>query len=256
MYRQKLLFTSLLILLPYAVLGGCTCDEEEKQDHNRSEALKYKLGAIASILFASLIGVCLPSLGKKIPALSPENDFFFIIKAFAAGVILATGFIHVLPDAFASLTSPCLNENPWGNFPFSGFVAMVAAIGTLMVDVYATSHYRKSARNSKNTVEASQSPIHTIHAATHGHGHGHGHGHAHGAVISIDGDSLSTELRYRVISQVIFLAILRFLLFIFLFFSKLFIFFLIRGGPPICLKKRKKIIFYVKNKKEKKVSLN
>ncbi|KAL0306087.1 UNVERIFIED_CONTAM: Zinc transporter 1 [Sesamum radiatum] len=53
-----------------------------------------------------------------------------MIKAFAAGVILATGFIHILPDAFRTLTSPCLGENPWGKFPFAGFVAMMAAIGT------------------------------------------------------------------------------------------------------------------------------
>ncbi|KEH35204.1 ZIP metal ion transporter family protein [Medicago truncatula] len=46
----------------------------------------------------------------------------FYKEAFA-GVILATGFIHVLPDAFENLTSPCLKEHPWGDFPFTGFVA-------------------------------------------------------------------------------------------------------------------------------------
>ncbi|ONI11849.1 hypothetical protein PRUPE_4G129600, partial [Prunus persica] len=76
--------------------------------------------SIASILVAGAIGVSLPLLGKKIPTLRPENDIFFMIKAFAAGVILATGFIHILPDAFDNLTSPCLKENPWGNFPSLG----------------------------------------------------------------------------------------------------------------------------------------
>ncbi|KAL0012000.1 hypothetical protein SO802_007108 [Lithocarpus litseifolius] len=81
-----------------------------------------------------------------------EEDIFFIIKAFAAGVILATGFIHIFPDAFENLELlPCLSENPWGNFPFTGFVAMVSAIGTLMVEAFATSYYERSRlNNTKN----------------------------------------------------------------------------------------------------------
>ncbi|KAK1583009.1 hypothetical protein Q3G72_020197 [Acer saccharum] len=58
-------------------------------------------------------------LGKAIPALSLEKNIFFIIKAFAAGVILASGFIHVLPDAFENLTSPASKTSCY----FSGVVA-------------------------------------------------------------------------------------------------------------------------------------
>ncbi|KAL2501728.1 Zinc transporter 1 [Forsythia ovata] len=83
------------------------------------------------------------ALGRKIEALRPENDIFFMIKAFAAVVILATGFIQILSEAFDTLTSPYLSQNSWGKFPFAGFVAMVASIGTLMVDTIATSFYKK-----------------------------------------------------------------------------------------------------------------
>ncbi|TXG57734.1 hypothetical protein EZV62_015563 [Acer yangbiense] len=114
-------------IVPALVLGECACDTEN-EDRNKSQALKLKFAAIALILVARAIGVCLPMLGKAVPALSPEKNIFFIIKVFAAEVILATGFIHVLPDAFENLTSPCLNENLWGKFPFTGFVAMMAAI--------------------------------------------------------------------------------------------------------------------------------
>ncbi|CBI34138.3 unnamed protein product, partial [Vitis vinifera] len=132
--RLRLLFILFIIRLPTLVLGECACDEED-EDRDRDKALRYKIAAIASILVGGTIGVCIPIIGKKIPALQPEKNVFFVIKAFAAGVILATGFIHVLPDAFESLTSPCLSENPWANFPFTGFVAMLSAIGTLMVDM-------------------------------------------------------------------------------------------------------------------------
>ena len=140
-YILNLLF--ILIIFVPTTYGDCTCDDAGNTNSNNSTALKYKLGSIASILVAGAAGVCIPLLGKKFHALRPEKDFFFIIKAFAAGVILATGFIHVLPDAFTNLTSPCLNNNPWGIFPFTGFFAMVSSIGTLMVDAYATSYYNR-----------------------------------------------------------------------------------------------------------------
>jgi hypothetical protein len=121
--KEFILSILIFLIIPTLIAAECTCDEED-EDRDKSKALRYKIAALVSILVASAIGVCIPLLGKVIPALSPEKDIFFIIKAFAAGVILSTGFIHVLPDAFENLTSPCLNEHPWGDFPFTGFVAM------------------------------------------------------------------------------------------------------------------------------------
>ncbi|PPE02050.1 hypothetical protein GOBAR_DD00921 [Gossypium barbadense] len=149
-FNQAQLFTFLcffFILFSPLVRGDCTCEPED-EDRNKPLALKYKMAAIVSILVAGAIGVCFPLLGKTIDALRPEKDIFFVIKAFAAGVILSTGFIHVLPDATENLTSPCLNENPWGKFPFAGLVAMVSAIATLLVDTFVTSHYTKPHLNN------------------------------------------------------------------------------------------------------------
>ncbi|KAI6673398.1 hypothetical protein NL676_001304 [Syzygium grande] len=193
------LLLCLLALIPL-VAADCTCDSE-LEDGNKSQALKYKLVAFVSILVASTIGVCLPILGKTIPALHPDRSVFFIIKAFAAGVILSTGFIHVLPDAFDKLTSPCLSDTPWGAFPFAGFVAMLAALGTLMVDTIATSYYRKlhaDKAGSDKTVgdeeKARENEVDVHVHATHGHSHG---------AMSTDSDLL----RHRVISQVLELGI-------------------------------------------------
>ena len=190
-------------MFPSVVLGKCTCDEDGG-DRDKKKALRYKIAAIISILVGGGIGVLIPILGKTIPALRPEKNIFFIIKAFAAGVILATGFIHVLPDAFESLTSPCLNEHPWGDFPFTGFVAMVAAIGTLMVDASATSYYSRSHfRKSQPAVcgDEEKAGEHEGHVHVHTHAT---HGHSHGSVPSSSDDELgSAELiRHRVISQV------------------------------------------------------
>ncbi|KAK9690252.1 hypothetical protein RND81_09G115800 [Saponaria officinalis] len=194
---------TLLILLNITTLvrGECTCDEEDIEGQIDRNALKYKIGALVAILVASALGVTIPILGKHIPALHPDKSLFFLIKSFAAGVILSTGFIHILPDAFESLSNPCLKENPWANFPFTGLAAMVGAIGTLMIDAVATKHYRN----------------------VHGHGHGHGigideekfeghvqlHGHSHGGgpnssvVVPQEGQLTELDrLRYKVTSQV------------------------------------------------------
>lgn len=192
--QNLLLFISCLFT---TVLADCEA-EEENSNTNRTEALKYKIGAIVSILASSLIGVCIPILGKRIPSLNPETNLFFIIKAFAAGVILATGFMHVLPDAFDNLSNPGLKcHGPWTDFPFAGLFAMLASIITLVVDVSATSHFKK-----KNQVLVGEEDV-FFDAGGGGGGGGmenfagtNGYGH---------GDSVSTKLRFRVISQVLIL---------------------------------------------------
>ncbi|KAK6919807.1 Zinc/iron permease [Dillenia turbinata] len=194
-----------LALLPTIALSECTCEPEDDGEINKEEARKYQIAAIVSILIAGGIGVCLPMMGKIIPSLSPEKDMFFIIKAFAAGVILSTAFIHILPDAFEQLTSPCLNENPWGKFPFTGFIAMVATILTLMIDAMATSYYSKSHYNNK------PGPVEVADEEHAGHVHVHTHvthGHSHGANTTADDSSPAAQLiRHKIISQVLELGI-------------------------------------------------
>ncbi|KAJ7960196.1 Zinc transporter protein [Quillaja saponaria] len=201
--RNFFIFFLLFIIavLPYLVNGECTCDDEE-EDRDKTQALKLKIAAIASILVAGAIGVCIPILGKTFPALRPEKDIFFIIKAFAAGVILSTGFIHVLPDAYESLTSPCLKEHPWGDFPFTGLVAMLSAIGTLMVDAFATVYFNKSHFNNKSQTDVvDEEKVQGNEGHLHVHTHAT-HGHAHGSV-----SSSPDLLRHKVISQVLELGI-------------------------------------------------
>ena len=41
-----------------------------------------------------------------------DSAAFVVGRAFAAGVVLATGFVHLFPDAYENLTDPCLG---WGS---------------------------------------------------------------------------------------------------------------------------------------------
>ena len=199
-------FLFLIIYLPILVSApDCTCENElPHNSSNKTKALKYKLVAISSILIASVLGVSLPILSKKIPTFRPENNIFFLIRAFAAGVILATGFVHILPDAYESLSSPCLSEKPSGDFPFTGFLAMVSAMVTMMIDTFATSFYKRSHFNKALPVNGDDEEMREDHEG-HIHVHRHAtHGHAHGSAF-VSEDSESSHLmiiRHRIILQV------------------------------------------------------
>ncbi|XP_047946900.1 zinc transporter 1-like [Salvia hispanica] len=196
---QSITLTSLLLLallLPKVSADCGAQDDDQSARRDQAAALRYKLAAIASILCAGAIGVSLPILGRRFAVLRPENDVFFMIKAFAAGVILATGFVHILPDAFRKLSSPCLGLNPWGEFPFAGFVAMMAAIGTLAIDTLATSFYSRSQKSKLATVVVVDDDEETANSGdVHVHTHSM-HGHAHGS-------GASDLVRQRIVSQVL-----------------------------------------------------
>ncbi|GLJ37725.1 hypothetical protein SUGI_0766480 [Cryptomeria japonica] len=104
-------------------------------------AFWLKLLAIAVILVTGAAGVSVPVLYTRYSkALKSHGSLLSLVKCFAAGVILSTGFVHVLPEAFAALSSNCLPKRPWKDFPFAGMVAMAGALATLAVDILADRH--------------------------------------------------------------------------------------------------------------------
>ncbi|KAF5742377.1 putative zinc/iron transporter [Tripterygium wilfordii] len=179
------------------------CEQENKFNDNH-KALKYKLAAISSLLIASAVGVSLPILAKKFKTLHPENDIFFLIKAFAAGVILSTGVVHIQPDAVHAFTNPCIGQSPWGDFPISGFITMVSAMATMMIDAFATSYYKRLHFNGKVNGDEEMEGEHEGHVHVHTHST---HGHAHGSALVSEDSESADHLRHRVVSQVLELGI-------------------------------------------------
>ncbi|XP_015065361.1 fe(2+) transport protein 1-like [Solanum pennellii] len=197
-----IIFILISIFIPrvLSVVEDCGA-EEDNSCVNKSKALPLKIIAIVSILITSMIGVCLPLVTRSIPALSPERNLFVIVKAFAAGIILATGFMHVLPDSFDMLSSSCLKENPWHKFPFTGFVAMLSSIVTMAIDSIATSLYSKKHR--AGLVNPTGGADQEMGAVNGGHSH-----HHHGSLSTKDGVEGTKLLRYRVIAMVLELGII------------------------------------------------
>ncbi|PHT27992.1 Zinc transporter 5 [Capsicum baccatum] len=124
-------------------------------------------------------------------------------KAFAAGVILATGFIHILPDAFESLTSPCLSKEIWGSFPFAGFVAMMSTVFTLMLESLASGYHSRAGLRKAQPVNIGDDDDHEENDGRHGQGQGHD-----GPQIMLERSNSSSLIRHRLISQVLELGIL------------------------------------------------
>ncbi|KAH6806732.1 hypothetical protein C2S51_031563 [Perilla frutescens var. frutescens] len=84
--------------------------KESNGCNDKKVALPLKIIAIVAILVTSMIAVCLPLMTHSVKALSSERSLFIVVKSFAAGIILSTGFMHVLPDSFKMLASNCLPE--------------------------------------------------------------------------------------------------------------------------------------------------
>ncbi|CAN6240856.1 unnamed protein product [Urochloa humidicola] len=179
----------LLLFAQLAVASTSNCTNViDGTEADKLGAMKLKLIAIASILTAGAAGVLVPVLGRSMAALNPDGDIFFAVKAFAAGVILATGLI-----------------------------AMSAAMATMVIDSLAAGYYRRSHFKKARPIDSLE--IHeqpgdeerTGHAQ-HVHLHTHQtHGHSHGEVDILSSPkeaAIADRIRHRVVSQVLELGIL------------------------------------------------
>ncbi|KAB5580361.1 ZIP zinc transporter-domain-containing protein [Coniochaeta sp. 2T2.1] len=107
-----------------------------RQDTNKSCAaggvgraeydLPLHIGALFIILGASSLACGFPMLAARFPVLRIPETFFFGVRHFGTGVLLATAFVHLLPTAFISLGNPCLSS-----FWVSDYPAMPGAIALL-----------------------------------------------------------------------------------------------------------------------------
>lgn len=74
-------------------------------------------------------------------------------------VVLATGFIHILPDAMEALTSPCLPDS-WNVYgAYAGLFAMIATLSMQLIEFLAHQRFRSSKMKHKHLkahIESSQ----------------------------------------------------------------------------------------------------
>ncbi|CAM0957567.1 unnamed protein product [Alopecurus aequalis] len=105
-------------------------------------AARLKTGSLLAILIASAVGVCLPvALTRAFKGRDGYARGLLLVKCYAAGVILSTSLVHVLPDAYAALADCAVaSHRPWRDFPFAGLLCLIGALLALLVDLSASSH--------------------------------------------------------------------------------------------------------------------
>ncbi|XP_044961885.1 zinc transporter 10-like isoform X2 [Hordeum vulgare subsp. vulgare] len=201
-----------------ASVSAASCDYGEAGvgDDCRDEAaaLRLKVVAVAAILVAGAAGVAIPLVGRRWRggvAAGGGRSTFVLAKAFAAGVILATGLVHMMHDAEEKFQDPCLQDSLWRRFPFAGSIAMLASLVTLVVDFLGTQFYEHKQREAAAAAAATSAHDETAAALLEdgrnagsekregpmhdGHGHGHGHGHGNEA------EAGPSQARQVVVSQ-------------------------------------------------------
>jgi zinc transporter ZupT len=97
-----------------------TCPTSTNGNHYNTP---LQVGAVFIILFVSGMACCFPTLAKHFPGLRLSPRFFFAVRHFGTGVLIATAFVHLLPTAFISLGNQCLS-----GFWTSDYPAMPGAI--------------------------------------------------------------------------------------------------------------------------------
>jgi hypothetical protein len=67
-----------------------------------------RIVAIFVILIASLAGAMFPIVSMRVEALNVHQYIYMFMRYFGSGVVIATGFIHLLAPGFGYLGNPCL----------------------------------------------------------------------------------------------------------------------------------------------------
>ncbi|KAI7867089.1 Zinc/iron permease [Spinellus fusiger] len=117
--------------------NGCTATS--LGDYN----MPLRIGSLFIIMAASAIGVFSPMILHRIRpyhAGSIQDWLLTIGKFFGTGVILATAFIHMLPEALSNFDSPCLGEG-WQSYgAFAGVFCMISSFALQLLELAAVSN--------------------------------------------------------------------------------------------------------------------
>lgn len=95
--------------------------------------LPLHVGALFIIFGVSGLACAVPMLASRFPFLRIPEPFFFGVRHFGTGVLLATAFVHLLPTAFISLGNPCLSSFWTNDYP--AMPGAIALIGIFVVSV-------------------------------------------------------------------------------------------------------------------------
>lgn len=103
-------------------------------DYNGQDELRVI--SVFLILIASGIGAYFPIFASKNSSFNLPKGSFFFAKYFGSGVIIATGFVHLLEPATESLGNPCLGGFFTG-FPWAFAILQIAIFLLFLFDIFS-----------------------------------------------------------------------------------------------------------------------
>ncbi|RBR25966.1 uncharacterized protein FIESC28_01239 [Fusarium coffeatum] len=107
----------------------CESGGVNKADYNTP----LHVGALFIILGVSTLACAFPIMAAKFPGLRIPTRFFFAVRHFGTGVLIATAFVHLLPTAFISLGDPCLSS--FWNTDYQAMPGAIALAAIFLVTV-------------------------------------------------------------------------------------------------------------------------
>jgi len=129
--------------------------------------LGLRIGGIFILLVCSFIGVATPTFVKW-GNWKTIDQILFVGKFFGAGVITATGFIHIFPAAVETLADPCLPYFFQLYTASAGLFALIAVLFTHLVEYLAQN---LSFNTPPKKSDDSDSETISLETSTNGHTH-------------------------------------------------------------------------------------
>ncbi|KAM0251834.1 hypothetical protein ACHAP5_001497 [Fusarium lateritium] len=110
----------------------CESGGVDKDEYNTP----LHVGALFLILFMSTLACAFPIMASKFPGLRIPTRFFFAVRHFGTGVLIATAFVHLLPTAFISLGDPCLDSFWSSDYPaIPGAISLAAVFFVTIIEM-------------------------------------------------------------------------------------------------------------------------
>ncbi|KAL2753562.1 hypothetical protein ACRALDRAFT_1082896 [Sodiomyces alcalophilus JCM 7366] len=98
--------------------------------------LPLHVGALFIMIAVSFLACAFPLIAKRFPFLRTPPAFFFAVRHFGTGVLIATAFVHLLPTAFILLGDPCLPDFWVKDYPaMPGAIALAAVFLVTVIEM-------------------------------------------------------------------------------------------------------------------------
>ncbi|RUS17940.1 Zinc/iron permease [Jimgerdemannia flammicorona] len=165
--------------------GTDACSLQPVKDYN----MNLHVASLFIILSTSLLGVFGPMVLHhfRVDDRSTIRDTILMIgKFFGTGIILATAFVHMLPDAFGQFANPCLG-GIWSQYgPWAGCFCMISAFLIQAIEFAAITNAENMIEKRRNnsghsTPTKAEGPLYENPNGHSHHHHGDEDGHFHTA---------------------------------------------------------------------------